>query len=39
VGGRLYSDALSPPGGEADSYVKMYRLNIIRLVEAMRREE
>lgn len=39
VGGRLYSDALSPPGGEADSYVKMYRLNIERLVAAMRRED
>lgn len=39
VGGRLYSDALSPPGGEADSFVKMFRLNITRLVEAMRREE
>lgn len=38
VGGRLYSDALSPPGGEADSFVKMYRLNITRLVEAMRRD-
>jgi zinc/manganese transport system substrate-binding protein len=37
VGGRLYSDALSPPGGEADTYVKMYRLNIERLVEAMQR--
>lgn len=38
VGGRLYSDALSPPGGEADSFVKMYRLNIIRLIETMRRD-
>ncbi|MFN3398870.1 MAG: metal ABC transporter solute-binding protein, Zn/Mn family [Ferrovibrio sp.] len=38
VGGRLYSDALSPPGGEADSFVKMYRLNITRLIEAMRRD-
>ncbi len=38
VGGRLYSDALSPPGGEADSFVKMYRLNITRLVEAMKRD-
>lgn len=37
AGGRLYSDALSPPGGEADSYLAMYRLNITRLVEAMRR--
>lgn len=37
VGGRLYSDALSPPGGEADSFVKMYRLNITRLTETMKR--
>jgi len=39
VGGRLYSDALSPPGGEAAGYVAMYRLNITRLVEAMRRND
>ena len=38
VGGRLYSDALSPPGGEADSFVKMYRLNVSRLIEAMKRD-
>ncbi|WP_300297828.1 zinc ABC transporter substrate-binding protein [Ferrovibrio sp.] len=38
VGGRLYSDALSPPGGEADSFVKMYRLNVSRLIEAMQRD-
>lgn len=38
VGGRLYSDALSPSGGEADSFVKMYRLNITRLIEAMKRD-
>ncbi|MFN4311863.1 MAG: metal ABC transporter solute-binding protein, Zn/Mn family [Ferrovibrio sp.] len=38
VGGRLYSDALSAPGGEADSFVKMYRLNVSRLIEAMRRD-
>lgn len=38
VGGRLYSDALSPPGGEADTFAKMYRLNITRLVEAMQRD-
>lgn len=37
IGGRLYSDALSPPGSEADTYLKMYRLNVERLVEAMRR--
>lgn len=39
VGGRLYSDALSPPGGEANSYIGMYRLNITRLTEAMRRDD
>jgi zinc/manganese transport system substrate-binding protein len=39
VGGRLYSDALSPPGGEADSFVQMYRLNITRMIAAMRRDE
>jgi len=39
VGGRLYSDALSPAGGEADSYIGMYRLNIARLTEAMRRAD
>lgn len=38
VGGRLYTDALSPPGGEADSFVAMYRLNVTRLVAAMRRD-
>lgn len=38
IGGRLYSDALSPPGGEADSFIKMYRLNVERLVAAMRRD-
>lgn len=38
VGGRLYTDALSPPGGEADSFVRMYRLNVTRLIEAMRRD-
>ena len=38
IGGRLYSDALSPPGGEAESFQKMFRLNVARLVEAMRRD-
>lgn len=37
IGGRLYSDTLSPPGGEADSYVKMFRLNVERLTAAMQR--
>jgi len=38
VGGRLYSDALGAPGSEADTFLKLYRLNIERLVGAMRRE-
>ncbi|MBP7064924.1 zinc ABC transporter substrate-binding protein [Ferrovibrio sp.] len=38
VGGRLYSDALGAPGSEADSFIKLYRLNVERLVAAMRRE-
>lgn len=37
VGGRLYSDSLSPPGGEADTFIRMYRLNVERLVAAMAR--
>ncbi len=27
VGGRLYSDALSPPGTEADTYLKLFAHN------------
>ena len=38
IGGRLYSDALSPPGGEAETFIAMYRLNVSRLIEAMRRD-
>jgi zinc/manganese transport system substrate-binding protein len=38
VGGRLYSDALGAPGSDADTFLKLYRLNIERLVGAMRRE-
>ncbi len=37
VGGRLYSDALGAPGSEADRFTKLYRLNVERLVAAMRR--
>ncbi len=36
VGGTLYSDALSPPGGPADTYVKMFRHNLPLLVAGMR---
>lgn len=38
VGGKLYTDALDPPGGMAPSYLAMMRLNIERLTEAMRRD-
>jgi len=37
VGGTLYVDALSPPGGPAPSYVDMFRHNVPALVAAMRR--
>ncbi len=35
VGGKLYSDALSPSGTEADTYLKMFEHNVRTLVEAM----
>ncbi len=35
VGGTLYSDALSPPGTEADTYLKMFEHNVRTLVAAM----
>ncbi len=35
VGGTLYSDALSPPGGPADSYLKMFDNNVPELKAAM----
>jgi zinc/manganese transport system substrate-binding protein len=37
VGGTLYSDTLSPQGGPADSYLKMFRHNVPAMVEAMRK--
>jgi zinc/manganese transport system substrate-binding protein len=37
IGGTLYSDALSKPGGEADTYVKMFRHNIAALKAGMLR--
>jgi zinc/manganese transport system substrate-binding protein len=35
IGGTLYSDALSKPGGEADTYLKMARHNIATLKSGM----
>jgi zinc/manganese transport system substrate-binding protein len=35
IGGTLYGDALSKPGGEADSYVKMLRHDISTLKEGL----
>jgi zinc/manganese transport system substrate-binding protein len=35
VGGTLFSDALSPPGGPADSYLKMFDNNVPELKAAM----
>src|SRR5262249_5375631 len=35
VGGTLYSDALSPPAGPADSYLKMFDNNVPQLKAAM----
>ena len=36
LGGEVYSDALSLPGGRADSYLKMFRHNVGLFVAAMR---
>lgn len=35
VGGRLYADALSAPGGEADTYLRLFVHNVNTLVAAM----
>ena len=35
IGGTLYSDALSPPGGPAPNYIAMFRHNVPELVETM----
>lgn len=35
VGGTLYSDALSRPGGPADSYLKMFEHNVTTLAQAL----
>jgi zinc/manganese transport system substrate-binding protein len=35
IGGTLYGDALSKPGGEADSYLKMLRHDVTTLIAGM----
>jgi zinc/manganese transport system substrate-binding protein len=35
LGAKVYSDALSPPGGPADTYLKMFRHNVPLFVAAM----
>src|SRR6266403_3022380 len=35
IGGTLYGDALSTPGGEADTYVKMIRHDVTTLIAGM----
>ncbi len=35
-GGELYPEALSAPGGVADSYVKMLRHNVKLIADSMR---
>ena len=37
IGGTLYSDALSEPGGPADTYVKMFRHNVPAMVAAIQK--
>ena len=35
IGGRLYSDTLTPPDGPAPTYVAMMRSNVRALTEAL----
>jgi zinc/manganese transport system substrate-binding protein len=35
IGGTMYGDSLSPPGGDADSYLKMLRHDVTTLKEGM----
>jgi zinc/manganese transport system substrate-binding protein len=37
VGGTLYSDSLSEPGGPADTYIKMFQHNVPAMVAAMQK--
>ena len=39
IGGTLYSDALSAPGTEADTYLKMMRFNLSSLIKAMEKNK
>lgn len=36
VGGRLYSDALSAPGAEADTFLKLYAHNMRTVIDALK---
>ena len=38
IGGTLYSDALSAPGTEADTYLKMYANNVDTLIQGLQRQ-
>ena len=35
IGGTLYGDALSKPGGEADTYIRMLRHDVVTLKAGM----
>jgi hypothetical protein len=35
IGGTLYGDALSSPGGDADTYIRMLRHDVVSLKAAM----
>jgi zinc/manganese transport system substrate-binding protein len=37
LGGELYSDALSKPGGEAPTYLDMFKNNVTKIVAAMKK--
>jgi zinc/manganese transport system substrate-binding protein len=37
IGGRLHADALSQPGSEADTFLRMFRHNVDTLIDAMSR--
>jgi zinc/manganese transport system substrate-binding protein len=39
IGGTLYSDALSTPGTEADTYLKMMAFNLSSLIKAMKKNK
>ena len=36
IGGQLYPDALTPPGGPADTYIRMMRHNATTIAEALK---